>query len=449
MINVYFHVSCMGNHWRDIVEEIVSAMTQNGLYTEANQVHYSVIGTQDDFTWLKSNYSNLDKVTWHYHGSRTDQYEFPTMELLMDNAKIYPEAKYLYCHTKGVSKNYLNPFFKYWRRYMIKNVIQPYGRHLSLLNTYDISGCMWSDNTHFSGNFWWANGAHINQLPDIRNLRLNPVTIWPSHTFEDNLRLQCEMWIGMRTGIKVRENGILNMKPGFNFQIPGETDPVPCPLNNMNFDKIFLINLEHRQDRLQQTIQQLNKIGLKNVTRFPAINARRLGITKKTLDNPGLIGCFLSHYFILQQAVMAGWKRLLILEDDVNFVNGFNELLQYSLTQLPTDWQLVYLGYTERNGHLTYKEKLSDNITIPNDPWGTQAYMVQGDGIRILYENLQEIKDHIDIQISRHISDKIKVYEIFPSLCPQSGAESDISNPVKNVQVNIGIHRRKGAMAFN
>src|ERR1043165_9507950 len=350
MNTAFFHIACIGNAWCKIVEEIMSAFQTSNVYSFLDSIHVGVSGTTDDLNELKKKYSGWVKLKWHYHGEVHHQYEFPTLKLLRSYCKANPGSKVLYCHTKGVSKPYDNPFWKYWRRYLIHSCIEGFQRHHKALDSHDVSGNMWSDNTHFSGNFWWANAAHINLLPDLDDLYKAPKTIWEGHSFEENRRLQCEMWIGMRKGLKVMENGILNAKPGFASRIFGTVDERPCLLNDMEFDKIYLINLDQRPDRYEDSLLQLNSIGLKNVIRFPAINAKAMGITKRDLDNPGLIGCFLSHYFILQEAVMNNYKRLLIFEDDVTFIKGFNEAFAYAKKQLPDDWEMVYLGYTERFG---------------------------------------------------------------------------------------------------
>ena len=425
MPRIFFHIACMGESWKQVVDEMINAFMVSGLYDRVDEIYAGVLGQPGEMAFLKRNYPG-EKITWHHHDSDIQRYEFPTLEALAAFAAQNPGEKILYCHTKGVTRSITNPYWKYWRRYMTDSCILQYQKHIAALENYDVSGDMWSDGTHFSGNFWWANAAHITQLPELQQLKANPVVIWEKHSAQENFRLQCEMWLGMRKNIKVKDHGINNMKPGFALNIVGKTDPFPCPLNDMGFGKIYLINLTSRTDRLTRTLREFNKVGLKGYSRFSAINAGTMGITHLRLNNPGLVGCFLSHYFILQEAILNNYKHILIFEDDVTFVNGFNEILAYSLKQLPSDWQLVYLGYTEREGINTYKKRLSENITLPNDPWGTQAYMVQNDGISILFEHMKEIKDHLDIQMSRHIIPQMAAYEIFPSLCPQSGMKSDI-----------------------
>lgn len=192
----------------------------------------------------------------------------------------------------------------------------------------------------------------------------------------------------------------------------------------LNCDKTYLINLPHRTDRLRIAKQQFQKAGMDMPLIFPAIDARKLKLRGTTEENQGLIGCFLSHYFILQEALLNGYKRIAIFEDDVILNSDFQENFKCGMSQVPDKWQLLYLGYYERTGQA--KIQVSENITIPKNTWGTHAYMVQGDGIKILYDNLQTIRTHIDIQIGEDIVPKMYTYCISPAICHQSGIKSDI-----------------------
>lgn len=430
MIVGFVHISCMGSQWQVVASELFNAISNSKLCNKSDLIHIGIVGTKENFEYLVNAYNSLSNLQFHSFGEEFNQYEYPTLMLLQDEARKYPESKMFYCHSKGVSRDTQDPFTKYWRQYMIKEVILDHQKHISSLDFHNVSGNMWSDGTHFSGNFWWANAAHINTLPLLKELQKNPEIIWDGFDREENIRLQCEQWIGKRKGIKVKEHGILNMKPGFAHRIVQDVNQkeIVCPLDELGFDKIYVINLDRRSDRYQQVLREFDKVGLKGVERFPAIDGATLGITKKDLDNPGIVGCFLSHYSILHEALRKGYKRILVFEDDVSFINGFNEIFRFIYPKVPTDWELLYLGYTERFGVYSFKESINDYVKIPNDPWGTQAYMVQNEGIQKLYDNLKEIKDHIDIQISRTIHPMLKVYEMFPCVCPQSGSNSDISN---------------------
>lgn len=191
-----------------------------------------------------------------------------------------------------------------------------------------------------------------------------------------------------------------------------------------NSDKTYLINLPARTDRMRIAKQQFERAGITDYTIFPAIDARRLKLTGTTEANQGLIGCFMSHYFILHEAILNKYKRITVFEDDVLLVQDFKNKYETAMAQIPDKWQLLYLGYYERTG--AAKIKVSENITIPKNTWGTHAYMVQNDGIKIIYDNLQTIRSHIDVQISEDIVQKMYTYCISPAICHQSGIKSDI-----------------------
>lgn len=190
-----------------------------------------------------------------------------------------------------------------------------------------------------------------------------------------------------------------------------------------NADKTYLINLPYRTDRLRVSKKQLEQAGIE-YTLFPAIDARKMKIVGVDEKNQGLVGCFLSHFFILQEAVINNYKKIVVFEDDIIMVDNFKSKYEEAISQISNKWQMLYLGYYERTGE--GKLKVSENITIPKNTWGTHAYMLQNDGIKIMYDNLQEIKTHIDIQIGSDIVPKMYTYCIYPALCHQSGIKSDI-----------------------
>lgn len=189
-------------------------------------------------------------------------------------------------------------------------------------------------------------------------------------------------------------------------------------------DRTYLINLPHRTDRLRVAKQQFQRGGVDMPTIFPAIDAKRLKLRGVVEENQGLIGCFLSHYFIIQEAVINKFKRIAVFEDDIILVPDFKTKYEEAIEQVPAIWQMLYMGYYERSGKA--KLQVSENITIPRNTWGTHAYMLQGDGIKIMYDNLQEINSHIDVQISEKIASKMYTYCITPAICYQSGIKSDI-----------------------
>jgi len=73
----------------------------------------------------------------------------------------------------------------------------------------------------------------------------------------------------------------------------------------------YYINLEHRKDRRDHLIKQMESLGLSDVTqRFNAIKMKN-----------GAIGCSISHLKLLEMAITENLPHILIVEDDILFLD--------------------------------------------------------------------------------------------------------------------------------
>jgi GR25 family glycosyltransferase involved in LPS biosynthesis len=117
-------------------------------------------------------------------------------------------------------------------------------------------------------------------------------------------------------------------------------------------DKIFVINLDTRKDRLDNLIKAEPYLE-NNITRIPAVNGKTLKLNsfiyKMFKDNKffwkkSVIGCFLSHLTTWTKIINEPGERFLILEDDVRFdkkwISTWNKVVEH----IPIDAELLYLG---------------------------------------------------------------------------------------------------------
>ena len=104
---------------------------------------------------------------------------------------------------------------------------------------------------------------------------------------------------------------------------------------------VYVINLERREDRRREMKDELTRVGW-DATFFPAIEPA----SSAGFASIGAHGCFLSHLSVLKIARDAAVERLVILEDDVNFVRNFGERWQRMETELAAlDWSICYPGH--------------------------------------------------------------------------------------------------------
>jgi glycosyl transferase family 25 len=105
-----------------------------------------------------------------------------------------------------------------------------------------------------------------------------------------------------------------------------------------SFDDIkhaFYINLEHRTDRNEHVINQLTTLGLPSFQRFNAIK----------MEN-GAVGCSMSHLKILEDAQKNNLDHVLIMEDDITFLDPelFKTNLNTFLSRQGKNWDVILLA---------------------------------------------------------------------------------------------------------
>lgn len=112
------------------------------------------------------------------------------------------------------------------------------------------------------------------------------------------------------------------------------------------FQQIYVINLPCRYDRRREMAEQLNEIGLSyqsaGVQLFKAVRPE----VADEFPSVGARGCFLSHLGVLRDAYNCQFERILIFEDDLNFVPDFSVRMGAVVAELERqDWGVFYGGY--------------------------------------------------------------------------------------------------------
>ena len=121
---------------------------------------------------------------------------------------------------------------------------------------------------------------------------------------------------------------------------------------NKYFDQIYVINLDHRKDRLQQVNNLLSSYNI-NYKRISGVFLKEkypdvLNNTTHT-SSLGHLGCVLSHVNCCIDALNNSYDKILVLEDDINFIQEHIENINYDtlLKEVNSvDWGLFYLGGT-------------------------------------------------------------------------------------------------------
>ena len=162
------------------------------------------------------------------------------------------------------------------------------------------------------------------------------------------------------------------------------------------FSKVYVVSLERRKDKrdsflkeleesnlcsafggtdvkiidgvdgLELTYERMSKLGFKPLESFRDPNSGRY-LTW------GEIGCAMSHFSIWEKVAKLD-EPVLILEDDIEFVDNFLERLEEtSEASSNLEYDLFYLGRKQLTGN---EELVTDNIVCAGFSWWTSSYII-------------------------------------------------------------------------
>lgn len=136
------------------------------------------------------------------------------------------------------------------------------------------------------------------------------------------------------------------------------------------------------------------------------------------------LGCLKSHLNVLLQAKKQGYDRLLVLEDDIELCDDFDNRLTYYLKQLPPNWGALWLG-GRAVGHVLNSGKL----THLKHTTGTYGYIVANHAFDAFIAELKRGGTLADWCMSRAF-DKVSVYRTCENLVKHLNGFSIIQNKV-------------------
>lgn len=200
-----------------------------------------------------------------------------------------------------------------------------------------------------------------------------------------------------------------------------------------NFDIIYYINLEHRKDRYNNIINQLNKTNI-NPNKIKRIN----GIYIKDF---GILGCAKSHCLALESFIKSSPenKYCIIFEDDFEFTKEqmfIHEIINKVFNEV-IDFDVLMLSSNILNGQPTKYDFLTKILNAQT----LSGYAVNRKFAPILLNNYREsisllekegYKCHpycFDIYMKR-LQPFTKWYSLNPLIGKQIESYSDIENKV-------------------
>lgn len=193
---------------------------------------------------------------------------------------------------------------------------------------------------------------------------------------------------------------------------------------NKYFDKIVYINLDRRKDRNDECISELEKHSI-IAERFCAIDGNNEEAPLGWRHSLGNLGCVRSHLEVIKFARDNKYKSILILEDDVIFTNI--EKFENFYSQLPTDWDILYLS-GNHNLHEGHKlNMISENIAKCYLTYTTHSFAVRDTMYDKIIDILSNASEPVDVEYTK-IQRICNSYSFYPGLSTQRVGYSDIMN---------------------
>lgn len=191
------------------------------------------------------------------------------------------------------------------------------------------------------------------------------------------------------------------------------------------FQKVFLINLKRRKDRLAnfRRLQRENGWELPEVEVFSAIEGDKIGVPDYYISGGGAYGCLRSWVTILERSIMDELDTILVLEDDVVWRDDAWEKSEKFLSIVPKNFELLMLG----------GQDIRPPVAVIPGVWKcqnsqrTHAIAVRGEAKRSLLKLWTTCNTHIDHVLGGTYQSKHVCYKPDEYIFGQSGVKSDIS----------------------
>lgn len=184
-----------------------------------------------------------------------------------------------------------------------------------------------------------------------------------------------------------------------------------------HFDRIWCISYTGFPERRSGAERELKRVGILDSGIFgwqrtvPTIfNDILFDVTKKRKLNDcptkGSLSCLLGHYSCIKTSLGLGDRRILILEDDVSFLNDVDSI-ETGIDAMPTDSDVVLFDWIasftgdeaidNRNLDRMKSTKTNDRYSRFDHLWGGDCYMLSARAMKWISEEVERKFRPIDV----------------------------------------------------
>lgn len=202
---------------------------------------------------------------------------------------------------------------------------------------------------------------------------------------------------------------------------------------SQTFDAVYCLNLDRRPDRWERFRSQIpSDWPFAHIQRVAAVDGRQVPPPDWWKSGRGAWGCYRSHLMLIENALNAGLRSILLLEDDALFCQDFSRRAAELLNAVPDDWGMLYLGGQHLLVNREPPQAVNEHVFRPYNVNRTHAFALRGPLLAKVYHHLLRPdwrpRNHIDHHLGRlHQRREDPIYCPGSWLVGQAEGQSNIS----------------------
>lgn len=177
------------------------------------------------------------------------------------------------------------------------------------------------------------------------------------------------------------------------------------------FDRIFVVSMASSKRRREHIRNHFLAMGISNYEFSDAIVGADLDLeamkhggllADKPPEHggfdlmPGEVGAAWSHIRVYERSIDLGLRRIMVCEDDIQFRDDANELLDICMKEIPPDWDIVHFQSSRAVGSGArwdvHRKQISEHIYLGfNEGAGASCYALTRRCMKFLLANAYPI----------------------------------------------------------
>lgn len=204
------------------------------------------------------------------------------------------------------------------------------------------------------------------------------------------------------------------------------------------FDKVYCLHLAESVDRYESITKEFDRLGISDQVEFwwtcKRPISKQIGDSLESLHTlyydkkrkkkddvyAGVFNCAFEHYSIVKQAYLRGFNSILIIEDDIGFIDDLDRI-EYIFNNLPNNYICVKFWSTHINNLESKKNFSRENFKLKS--CSTACYCLDKIGMEKYINSMDRYFTCADMAFEKFIDD---IYVVSNPICEPKGFNSEI-----------------------